>query len=447
MLAGERQVAPTLDGIRRDHTARYEWAARHLGTGCRVVDLACGIGYGTQILAKAGHEVIGLDRDREAIDYARTHYAHDRACYWRSDAEKLHIAAQYDAVVCFETIEHVKNPRPMLRELAKAAPRLLASVPNESAFPWRGHAHHYRHYTKAEFSALLAECGWRVTEWWGQAGPESEVERDCDGRTAIAVAERSTIQDACHEISAAPLFCAAAPEHVVILGLGPSLETYVDLVKRLGSRRRFADEVWGINALGDIIQCDRIFHMDDVRIQEIRAAARPRSNIAAMLEWLREHPGPIYTSRAKQDYPGMVDFPLSDVINSTGHAYFNSTAAYAVAFAVHLGVKKVSLFGCDFSYAKSHDAEKGRGCVEFWLGIASERGIDLGISDRSSLMDMCEPQERRLYGYDTVRVHIAEQAEGPARVIFTPRDKLPTADEVEALYDHSQHPNPLVGKI
>ena len=105
----------------------------------------------------------------------------------------------------------------------------------------------------------------------------------------------------------------AAPRHVVILGLGPSLEHYVDNVKRLGGRHAFADEVWGINAVGGVLQCDRIFHMDDVRVQEARAAAAPESNIAHMLAWMRRHPGPIMTSQVPEpnDYPGLVAFPLS----------------------------------------------------------------------------------------------------------------------------------------
>jgi hypothetical protein len=119
-----------------------------------------------------------------------------------------------------------------------------------------------------------------------------------------------------------------AIQHVAILGLGPSLNAYVDLVKRLGARRRFADEVWAINALGDVVQCDRIFHMDDVAVQEARAAAKPESNIAAMVEWMRSHPGPIYTSTVRDGYPGLVAFPLQDVINALGYAYFNNTAAY-----------------------------------------------------------------------------------------------------------------------
>jgi hypothetical protein len=163
------------------------------------------------------------------------------------------------------------------------------------------------------------------------------------------------------------------PNHVAILGMGPSLAQYMAIVRGLCGRSAYCDEVWAINGLGDVFQCDRIFHMDDVRIQEIRAAAAPESNIANMLRWLKKHPGPVMTSRAHPDYPGLVEFPLEDVINDLGFAYLNNTAAYAVAYAIHLGVKKISLYGCDFTYANAHDAEKGRACVEYWLGFAKAR--------------------------------------------------------------------------
>lgn len=236
------------------------------------------------------------------------------------------------------------------------------------------------------------------------------------------------------------------PKHVAILGLGPSLEMYVDHVKRLGGRSNFCDEVWGINAVADVILCDRVFHMDDCAIQEIRAAARPQSNIAAMLPWLRRHPGPVYTSIVRQGYPGHVAFPIEAVVNGLGHAYFNSTAAYAVAFAVWLGVEKLSLFGMDFTYPNSHDAEKGRACVEFWLGMAAARGVKFCLPARTSLMDTIDgPEEVLCYGYDAVNVKFDQSTDGGAMTItMTPRESLPTADEIEARYDHSKHPNPLV---
>jgi hypothetical protein len=241
----------------------------------------------------------------------------------------------------------------------------------------------------------------------------------------------------------------SVPEHVAILGLGPSLQHYVEIVKRLGNRRKLSDETWGINAVGGVIQCDRVFHMDSVAIQEARAAEKPESNIAAMLDWMRTHPGPIYTSIIPDAYryPGLVEFPLQDVINSCTTSYFNGTAAYAVAFAIHLGVKRISLFGCDFTYSSSHHSEQGRGCVEFWLGVAWARGIDITLPDVTSLMDACEPPERKFYGYDCVNVTVGSDGEGHAQVSFTPRESIPTAAEIEARYNHDQHPNPLARKL
>lgn len=229
------------------------------------------------------------------------------------------------------------------------------------------------------------------------------------------------------------------PESVAILGLGPSLEAYVDVTKRLGAREKMFSEVWGINAAINVINCDRGFHMDDVRVQEARAAAAPDSNIAAMLPWLRKHSGPIYTSVPHPEYPGLVAFPLADVMNSCGGvAYFNSTAAYAVAFAVHLGVKKIYLFGCDFSYTNSHQAERGRACVEFYLGMAKSRGIAIGLPQGTSLMDGIATKDERLYGYDGMDVAFEQDADDmPLRVTFTPR-ALPSVAEIEARYDHNK---------
>lgn len=444
MQEGERQVAPTRDGIRRDHVARYEWAARILEPDIDVLDLACGVGYGSQLLAHAGMlRVRGVDCDAEAIEYASQHYAHPRVRYCVADARDELELGEFDAAVCFETIEHLQDPAPLLRNLARMAPRLLASVPNETEFPWRGHKFHFRHYTREQFEALLNSTGWEVASWWGQAGAHSEVEAELEGRTLIVDARRSARRVPVPvQLEPLPL-SQPAPAHVAICALGPSVNSYVELCKRLGGRRKFSDETWGINAIGDVLACDRLFHMDDVRVQEARAAAEPGSNIAAMLEWLRRHPGPIYTSRPHPDYPGMTAYPLEAVVRATGFAYFNNTAAYAVAFALLWGVKKLSLFGMDFTYANSHHAEKGRACVEFWLGQAAARGMKLSIPQRSSLMDGCEPERGRPYGFDTLEVAISGERDN-ARVSFVERERWPTADEIEHRYDHTRHVSPLV---
>lgn len=437
MNSGERQVAPTVEGIRRDHVARYEWAARRVaGT---VLDLACGVGYGSWILAQfGGCQVRAVDRDREAIEYARGHYAHERVTHECADVQSVYQLERCDAAVCFETVEHIQDPLPLLKMLAAAAPRLLVSVPNEDVMPYRGPGHengyafHFRHYTPGEFEDLLRQAGWRVVEWWGQAGAESEVERDMMGRTIIAVCERARERQ--------PVTPPSRGKHVAILGLGPSVRQYLEIVKRWGGRRAYCDETWGINALGDVFACDRIFHMDDVRIQAIRAEAKPDSNIARMLEWLKTTRTPVITSRAHPEFPALEEFPLREVVERFPLAYFNSTAAYAIAYALHVGAKKISCFGMDFTYPDVHDAEKGRACVEFWLGIAAEMGVEVALPKTTSLMDALYPQAERFYGYDTLELAFDRDASGRLTLERTERTKLPTAEEIEAAYSHQAYP-------
>lgn len=438
MKEGERQVAPTVSGIRRDHVARYEFAAKLLPSGSRFIDFACGVGYGAKVLAAHGHLVEGYDVNEEALAYAARHYAAPGVTFQQRDGNDPESLPEVDAAVCFETIEHIEDPRTLLKALRESAGTLIASVPNESVMPWRidentTTAFHFRHYTKREFTELLRECGWGVTQWFGQAGPESEVEQDMDGRTLIAVALRDALPEERED-----------GKHVAIIGLGPSCEAYVDHVKRLGGRHKFCDEVWVINALGNVLDCDLIFHMDDVRIQEIRAKAAPDSNIAAMLGWLKKSKVPVVTSRRHPEYPALVEFPLEDVLNNLGHDYFNNTAAYAVAFAIHTGASKISCFGMDFTYPNAHDAEKGRACVEFWLGQAHARGIKVSLPKKTTLMDSCYSRKDRLYGYDTVDVRFNMQGDGVLKLDFVPLEKLPTAEEIEERYDHTKHPNRMV---
>ncbi len=469
---GERQVAPELSGIRADHLARYRFAARVLPSGARVADFLCGIGYGSAILAEAGFPVVGYDREAAAIAYGREHYQRRNMLLRCGDAleeARFLVDDVFDAVVCFEGVEHIEDPLPLLREFARVAPRLLVSVPNEALFPHRGQIRfHYRHYRRDEFFALLAEAGWRVTAWYGQADRESDLEPETEGRTLVADCVRAdapadfvgglravaTTLDEQRQNAASigePVAQTSfvhlpghVPDSVAILGLGPSLDAYVNIVKRMGGSSALYDEVWAINALGDVIKCDRVFHMDDVRIQMARAEADPGSNIAHMLKWMRKHPGPIITSRAHPDFPGLVEFPLEDVLNTCGFPYFNSTAAYAIAYALHLGVKRIGLYGIDYTYPDVHAAEKGRACVEFWLGIASARGVNIQVAQTSTLMDARVPPPERVYGYDTLDVKVVCDENGKYRVETSerPKERIPTAEEVEAAYDHDKHTLP-----
>lgn len=217
----------------------------------------------------------------------------------------------------------------------------------------------------------------------------------------------------------------------------------MDHVKRLGSRQAFADQVWAINGLGSVLDCDLVFHMDDVRIQEIRAKAKPQSNIAAMLKWMRSARVPVMTSIAHPDYPTTQSFPLEAVVNKFGRGYFNNTAVYAVVYAIFVGAKKISIFGCDYTYPDAHKAEKGRACLEFWLGYAAAQGIQIATPTNTSLLDALDDTDDDdvpAYGYDMVKIRCDTATDGTMRLSMTPRERVPTAEEIEAAYDHGRHP-------
>lgn len=225
---------------------------------------------------------------------------------------------------------------------------------------------------------------------------------------------------------------------VAIVALGPSGTQWLRLAEGLGDWQKQFDELWLVNGFVNVFWPvygkARGFAMDDVRIQELRAKAGNKK-IANLLDAYKKHPGPIYTSRAHPDYPSLVEFPLEEVINSGGRDYFNSTVAYPIALAIHERASMIGLFGADYSFPDKHTAEKGRGCCEYWLGVAAARGIKIGIASGSSLMDVNEPST--LYGYDTVNVVCERDANGWTSVRFEelPESEWPTGFDIEARYD------------
>lgn len=155
------------DYLSIEHVERYRFAAARLAPGTRVLDLACGAGYGTAMLAVHGCVATGVDCDPRTVAIAREAFpSGDFQC---ADARQLPFAdADFDAVVSFETIEHVLDGERFLGELRRvlrAGGRLIASTPNVAytAHP-DFHVHEYR---PAEFFTLV-ERVFGATERRGQ---------------------------------------------------------------------------------------------------------------------------------------------------------------------------------------------------------------------------------------------------------------------------------------
>jgi 2-polyprenyl-3-methyl-5-hydroxy-6-metoxy-1,4-benzoquinol methylase len=109
---------PEWDTYHHEHEQRYEFFAGRFA-GLDVLDAACGIGYGSAILARAGAKsVTGLDIAPEAIAYAKKHYDLPGVGFVEGSAEELtKLGRTFDAVVSFETIEHLPNPARFLQEV------------------------------------------------------------------------------------------------------------------------------------------------------------------------------------------------------------------------------------------------------------------------------------------------------------------------------------------
>jgi SAM-dependent methyltransferase len=115
------------------HLQRYDFASRFVTSG-RVLDCACGVGYGSHRLLDAGersHRVTGVDIDQSAIAYARANFSDPRLDYVCADASQFD-AEPFDVIVSFETIEHVADPTALIANFVRLlAPGglLIASVP------------------------------------------------------------------------------------------------------------------------------------------------------------------------------------------------------------------------------------------------------------------------------------------------------------------------------
>jgi|TARA_R100000482_G_scaffold1190_2_gene579 hypothetical protein len=180
---------------------------------------------------------------------------------------------------------------------------------------------------------------------------------------------------------------------IAIVGLGGSYADYISA--RIASQD--FDEVWGINCIGAILHVDRTFMMDPVSRFIDTENAGSQTGVAR--EFLAKNAAPIYSCIEHKDYPSIELYPLEKVVKDTGICYFNNTVAYAIAYAVWKKVKKICLYGIDFTYKNVNMAESGRACVEFWCATAIAKGIKIEVAHRSGLLDTNVPDNEKLYGY------------------------------------------------
>ncbi|HTE61599.1 MAG TPA: class I SAM-dependent methyltransferase [Solirubrobacteraceae bacterium] len=168
-LTGERTLpdVPEENYWYRRHRVVYEWIAQR-AHGRRVVDLACGEGYGTAVLGRTAASVVGVDANPDAFEHARLKYSVGNVAFERDMIETW--TGAVDCVVFLQTIEHVRDPDMVLARLCDligpggvayvSTPNVLTLAPKgqeRSGNPW-----HVREYRPEEYRALCARHFGRV---------------------------------------------------------------------------------------------------------------------------------------------------------------------------------------------------------------------------------------------------------------------------------------------
>jgi SAM-dependent methyltransferase len=155
--------------------ARYEFAAQWLRPGMRVLDFACGTGYGSAHLASEGASAVGLDSAVNAVTNAQLRYGATGASFAAGDAAAFPFRpGVFDLIVCMETIEHVEDVDALLAEIKRVLQPdgvVLFSTPNKLLHSPNSekplNPFHVVEYTLGQFRDVLAPH-FTVAEMYGQ---------------------------------------------------------------------------------------------------------------------------------------------------------------------------------------------------------------------------------------------------------------------------------------
>ncbi|MES2124145.1 MAG: class I SAM-dependent methyltransferase [Gemmatimonadota bacterium] len=143
------------------HLARYRFAVEHIPAGV-VLDLACGVGYGSAMLANspAISMVVAGDISRAALAHAKAVYSHPRVKLCCGSYADSFRPRSFDAIVSLETIEHVPDPAKLVGQFARLlrpGGRLIASVPVTPSVD--ANPHHLTDFSRNSFLRLGRSAG------------------------------------------------------------------------------------------------------------------------------------------------------------------------------------------------------------------------------------------------------------------------------------------------
>ncbi len=233
---GERMVTELTGAIEAEHYHRY-FLARELCRGKDVLDVASGEGYGSAFLAQTARSVVGVDLDPASVEHAAGEYRAANLRYTVGEATKLPLEDHsVDAVVSFETIEHLSDHAAFLAEVKRVLrPEgiLIVSTPDMNVYSGPGteaNPYHVRELTESEFRETLGDVFRKLFLVRQRAITGSVILADRveppPGNTWIFEQRDSKSFEADQKLLRAPFLVAIASDHdVPSLGVSLYIQT------------------------------------------------------------------------------------------------------------------------------------------------------------------------------------------------------------------------------
>lgn len=159
--------------IRERQLAAYYRALDHV-SGLRVLELGCGEGIGPSLLSQKAASVVAIDYSEKALSIARSQYGDSGIQFRLMRVPPIDCPeGSFDAIVCFQMIEHLREPDELLveirRVLVEGGLALIATVNKEESIS--ENPYHLHEFTAAEFGSLL-ENHFETVEMYGVFGDE-----------------------------------------------------------------------------------------------------------------------------------------------------------------------------------------------------------------------------------------------------------------------------------
>ncbi|MFN2508576.1 MAG: methyltransferase domain-containing protein, partial [Chthoniobacterales bacterium] len=290
---GERLVTTCKRPLAYEHLHRYS-VAYALAGGKRVLDIACGEGYGANLLADVAADVVGVDIDPGAIEHAQRSYRRANLRFIKGDCTAIPLPDKsIDLVASFETIEHLTEQEAFLAEIKRVLAKdgiLVISSPDKAEYERISQAANPFHKVELahqEFATLVREhfqhCVFGrqrlvVGSWIASDGPERNVASSTFHGGFDGIARENGVQRGLYSIAV----CSDAKLPLIQFGLFEDFEESAqtwDLLDRFDSAAKLLSRISKLTSDAEQKrrQLQKLEQENEQRLQQLREEGAAKS--------------------------------------------------------------------------------------------------------------------------------------------------------------------------